>query len=144
MVCLPDGDFRHARCDTMAAAKRRVSREEWVDGLAVGDTVSATLPPKLLQRFCERWLPIYLLRVYRRFFGRERGPTVGRCIGRAPYAITVELGDERLRFDFMGRRTEGKLVILLQPVATGSGGSVAPPIKLSQIVAGAQARDGAA
>ncbi len=101
----------------------RVNREDWIRNLSVGATASATLPG-------------------------AKAPEVGKvtsveyppCDSPSELPIVgVALGGKE--WVFHSGHLAGHPSILLQPVATGSGGSVGLPMSVSNIVERVQERD---
>jgi len=86
------------------------TREEWFAALQVGDTASATLPD-------------------------DESPSIGTVESVSSDGVHVRFAGREflLHFD-----PEGKLLgspsCLLWMVSTGSGGSVGPPIQLSNVI----------
>ncbi len=97
------------------------TREEWLAQLVAGETISATFPG-------------------------APGPSIGRATAtyleeREKSSDKIVLGDfPEGQFRFVNGSLAGDSNVMLQPVATGSGGSVGQPIKLSNIVQKAQER----
>ncbi len=100
----------------------RVNRDEWVKGLQVGNVASATLPG-------------------------NKSPSVGKVIS-VEYPPVGSPGDPILGVELDGREwvfhsghLAGHPGVLLQPVATGAGGSVGLPMSVTNIVERVQERD---
>jgi hypothetical protein len=94
----------------------KISREEWLSSLKVGDKISVTFPG-------------------------DRSPSVGTVAEVAGGVVDATFPTENRRALFLCGVLEGS-DILAQPVATGSGGSVGLPMQVSQILGGLAGKSG--